>query len=225
LKEKEENVRKLFSTESVLKYFLFSVVLILIDQAIKYWVHKNMLLGYFGEKKIIGDFFKLHYVTNKGMAFGIELPSQYGKMILTSFRILAMFGIGIYLNYLHKHQMHKGLLWSVAAVLGGAIGNLIDSIFYGILINNSPDPNFKWFNGQVIDMFFFDFYEGQLPKWLPFWGGTWYSTPIFNFADACIFCGVVAMLIWNKTFFDESKTKEASEPTTLSESLDPINND
>jgi signal peptidase II len=188
--------------KSVLKYFLFALVLIIIDQAIKLWVHNNMLPGYMGEIKVIGDVVKLHYVTNRGMAFGLELPFANGKLFLSIFRLIAMVLIGLYLNYLHKHDFHKGLLYAVAAILAGAIGNLIDSIFYGVALGNAPaDAQSPWFNGQVVDMFFFDIYEGTLPDWIPGIGGTWYSTPIFNFADACIFCGVVAIMIFQNKFF------------------------
>jgi signal peptidase II len=190
--------------KSVLKYFLFSLLLIIIDQCIKLWVHNNMLPGYSGQINVIGDFVKLHYVLNRGMAFGLEIPIANGKVILTVFRLVAMVLIGIYLNYLYQKKFHQGLLWCVAAILGGAIGNLIDSIFYGVALGNAPfDAPSPWFHGQVIDMFFFDIYEGVLPNWIPYFGGTWYSTPIFNFADACIFCGVVTILIFQYRFFKE----------------------
>ena len=207
--------------KSVFKYFLFSLLLIAIDQAIKYWVYKHMLPGYQGQINVIGEFFKLHYVTNRGMAFGMELPFANGKIVLTVFRLVAMVLIGLYLNHLYQKKYPAGLLWSVAAILGGAIGNLIDSIFYGVLINNAPfDAPYRWFHGQVIDMFFFDIYEGVLPNWIPIIGGAWYSTPIFNFADACIFCGVVSILFFQKSFFideEEQKTVGEEQAEILSE--------
>jgi signal peptidase II len=157
--------------------------------------------GYFGQIALIGDFFKLHYTLNPGMAFGIQIGSIWGKLMLTSFRIVAMFGIGYYLHSLTVKNSPKGLLISVALILGGAIGNLIDSVFYGVWFNNAPaGAPMSWFHGQVIDMFFADFYEGTLPDWIPLWGGTYYSTPIFNFADAAIFCGVMAILFFQNKF-------------------------
>jgi signal peptidase II len=91
-------------------------------------------------------------------------------------------------------------------ILGGAIGNLIDSVFYGVLLNNAPaGAPMQWFHGQVIDMFFFDFWEGVLPSWIPIWGGNYYSTPIFNFADAAIFCGVVIILFFQNQLFQQDK--------------------
>ena len=183
------------------RYFLLSIFIIALDQGIKIGVHMWMEPGYFGQIPLIGDFFKLHYTLNPGMAFGIQIGSIWGKLILTTFRIFAMFGLGYYLHSLTLKNSPKGLLVSVALILGGAIGNLIDSVFYGVLFNNSPaGAPMQWFHGQVIDMFFADFYEGTLPTWIPLWGGSYYSTPIFNFADAAIFCGVMSILLFQNKF-------------------------
>jgi signal peptidase II len=155
-------------------------------------------------------------VLNKGMAFGMELsfiPGGYGKIVLSLFRLVAMVGIGLYLVKLSRGNSHEGLLWSIAAILGGAIGNVIDSTFYGKLLGNHPPSSpTPWFHGQVIDMFFFDPYQGWIPDWVPLWGGSWYSTPIFNFADASIFCGVVSILIFQNKFFDQPKKVKVITP-------------
>ncbi len=178
----------------------------MLDQAIKMAVHFYMEPGYYGQIEIISPYVKLHYTLNPGMAFGIQLGSDYGKLILTSFRILAMFGIGYFLYKLTAKQSKPLLLVCTALILGGAIGNLIDSVFYGVLFNNAPlDAPMQWFHGQVIDMFFFDFWEGILPTWIPIWGGTYYSTPIFNFADAAIFCGVVTILLFQNHLFQQDQ--------------------
>jgi signal peptidase II len=190
------------------------------------------------EVPLLGEWFKLHYVLNRGMAFGITLdfiPKGYGKIVLSLFRIFAMFGIGYYLTKLASKKAHEGLLWSIAAILGGAIGNVIDSTFYGVFLNNAPlNSPTPWFHGQVIDMFFFDPYQGWIPEWVPIWGGSWYSTPIFNFADASIFCGVVAILVWQNTFFatldtpvtaptDTNNTPQVSDiDTTNEDKIDTI---
>ena len=188
------------------RYFLLSLLIIILDQAIKMAVHVYMEPGYYGQIEIIGSYVKLHYTLNPGMAFGIQLGSDYGKLILTSFRILAMFGIGYFLYKLTVNKSKPLLLTCTALILGGAIGNLIDSVFYGVLLNNAPlDAPMQWFHGQVIDMFFFDFWEGILPTWIPFWGGSYYSTPIFNFADAAIFCGVVTILFFQNYLFQPDK--------------------
>lgn len=190
--------------KSSYRYFLLSLLIILLDQGIKMAVHFLMEPGYYGQIELISPYVKLHYTLNPGMAFGIQLGSEYGKLILTSFRIFAMFGIGIFLFKLTVKQAKPLLLVSTSLILGGAIGNLIDSVFYGVFLNNAPiDAPMQWFHGQVIDMFFFDFWEGILPTWIPFWGGSYYSTPIFNFADAAIFCGVVTILFFQNQLFNQ----------------------
>lgn len=205
---------------SPLKYFGLTILIILIDQAIKLAVHKYMAPGFIGQINVIGDFFKLHYVTNPGMAFGITIDIAQGKLILSVFRILAMVGIGWYLVKLAQNGAYQGLLWCIALILGGAIGNVVDSIFYGKYLGNAPlGAPTPWFHGQVIDMFFFDFWEGMIPNWVPIWGGSWYSTPIFNFADASIFIGVVTILLFQKRFFGENK-KEGSPIAEVSQNLD-----
>ncbi|GAB3513713.1 lipoprotein signal peptidase [Emticicia fontis] len=188
--------------KSPYKFLLLTVVLILIDQGIKLWMYYDVLPNHYGEIDIIPGFFKLHYVENKGMAFGWTLAGDYGKLLLTIFRLFAMVGICWYLVHLARKNAHSGLLWSIAAVLGGAIGNVIDSTFYGVWLNNAPlDSATPWFHGQVIDMFYAYGLDGNYPDWIPFLGGQFNTTPIFNFADACIFCGVVSILIFQKSFF------------------------
>jgi signal peptidase II len=204
------------------KYFWLTFFLIVLDQIIKLSIHQY--LQYEGnEMPLIGDWLKLHYVLNKGMAFGITLdflPKGYAKIVLSIFRVFAMVGIGGYLVKLAKQKAHEGLLWSIAAILGGAIGNVVDSTFYGVYLHNQPaDSPTPWFHGQVIDMFFFDPYQGWIPDWVPLWGGTWYSTPIFNFADACIFCGVVAILIWQNTFFNTVPNESTPKDALTNESI------
>ena len=188
--------------KSPYKYLFLTIALILIDQGIKLWMYYDVLPNHYGEIDLIPGVFKLHYVENKGMAFGWQLAGEYGKLLLTVFRLCAMVGICWYLVYLARKNAHSGLLWSIAAVLGGAIGNVIDSTFYGVWLNNAPlDSPTPWFHGQVIDMFYTYGLDGNYPDWIPFLGGQYNTTPIFNFADACIFCGVVSILIFQKSFF------------------------
>ncbi|UBM59168.1 lipoprotein signal peptidase [Marinilongibacter aquaticus] len=189
---------------SAWKYFLFAIFLIVVDQAIKLWMHYVVIPDYFGEIDIIPGFFKLHYITNRGMAFGLELGGDYGKLVLTVFRVIAMGVISYFLVKLSKRNYPQGFLWSLAAILAGAIGNVIDSIFYGVFLNNAPfDAPSPWFHGQVIDMFYAYGLDGYWPDWVPVLGGTYNNTPIFNFADACIFCGVVVILVFQKTFIEK----------------------
>ena len=190
--------------KSPLKYFLFAFALIAFDQAVKMAVHHYMSPGFAGQIKLIGDWFKLHYVLNPGMAFGMQLSHTYGKLILSVFRLLAMIGIGWYLVHLAYRGAPGGLLWAMSMILAGAVGNVIDSTFYGILLDNAPyDAPMPWFHGQVIDMIFIDVWEGFIPDWVPVWGGQYYSTPIFNIADACIFVGVCFILFFQRRYFGE----------------------
>lgn len=199
------------------KYFLISLVVIIIDQVVKLLVHFNMEMGVSGQIQILGDFFKLHYLTNPGMAFGMRLGTEYGKLILTLFRLVAMGGISYYLFTLIRKEMPTGLLWCVALILGGAIGNVVDSIFYGVFLENAPyDSPTPWFYGQVIDMFYIDIWEGRLPDWIPFMGGDYMSLwPVFNVADASIFCGVFAILIFQNKFFLTTNNSDDVEKAEL----------
>ncbi len=186
-----------------LKYYLLSIAIIAIDQGVKLLTHFNMEMGVAGQIQLIGDFFKLHYLTNPGMAFGMELGSDHGKLFLTLFRLVAMVGIGYYLYLLVEKKAHRGLIWCVALILGGAVGNVIDSALYGVLLDNAPyNASTPWFHGQVVDMFYIDIWEGRLADWIPFWGGEYMALwPVFNIADASIFIGVFVILIFQKQFF------------------------
>ncbi len=198
------------------KYLLLSLLLIVIDQSSKMLVYKYMEPGFSGQIALVGDWFKLHYVLNPGMAFGMELGHEYGKLFLTLFRLVAMGAIAWYLINLAKRGAASGLLWALAMILAGAVGNVIDSTFYGVLLGNAPYGSATpWFHGQVIDMVFVDFWEGFVPDWVPIWGGQYYSTPIFNFADACIFVGVCTILIFQSSFFKHSHEYEVEEKEEL----------
>lgn len=188
-----------------MKYFGLSLAIIALDQLIKICTHIYMIPGYNGEIQLVGNLFKLHYTLNPGMAMGIELGTQYGKSFLTVFRIFAMFGISYYLYSLIKKREPKGLIICIAMILAGAVGNVIDSTFYGIWFSNAPsDAPSPWFNGQVIDMFYLDIWEGFLPNAIPLIGGQYYSIwPIFNVADASIFVAVIFLIINQKKYFAE----------------------
>ncbi len=161
-----------YTPMKIYKYFLLAFVVIIIDQVSKMLIYQNMNLH--DEITVIGNEqfgFKLHYLLNPGMAFGIQWKSALGKLALTIFRIAAMFGIGYYLLKMAKKHAHAGFLWCMALILGGAVGNVIDSTFYGVLLNNQPtDAPTPWFHGQVIDMLFFPLFDFHWPEWLPFVG-------------------------------------------------------
>jgi len=186
----------------VYKYFLIALVVIIIDQVSKLLVHNHMYLQQ--EINVLGDWFRLHYLLNPGMAFGIRWNNEFGKLTLTIFRIGAMFGIGYYLVKMAKKDTHPGFLWCMGLILGGAIGNVIDSTFYGVLLHNHPsDSPTPWFHGQVIDMLYFPIFHFIWPEWIPYVGGDYFEffSPVFNIADSSIFVGVVIILIFQRRFF------------------------
>ena len=178
-----------------LRYFTLIVSLILLDQFVKYIVHVNMPLH--TEISIIGDLIKLYHIENPGMAFGINFDFKYTKLILSLFRLFASFLIGFYLLKLLDKKTNPLLLICISLILSGAIGNVIDSVFYGIIYNNAPyNAPFALFNGQVIDMFYIDIWEGYLSDWIPLLGGSYLSLwPVFNLADSYIFIGVAILLL------------------------------
>lgn len=207
--------------KSPYKFFILTAVLVIIDQAIKMWMHYDVLPNHYGNLVVIPDIFDFHYVLNPGMAFGMEIGGSYGKLFLSIFRLFATFGIAYYIVHLSRKNAPSGLLWAVAAILGGALGNVIDSTFYGVFIEGNAIANSSspWFHGQVIDMFYFEVFDGFWPEWVPIWGGSYNSTPIFNFADASIFCGVAAIILFQKSFLEpgsETYVEDATEMQMLS---------
>jgi len=199
---------------SVLPYFLLALLVIGIDQLSKYLVHSSQTLTSGGEIMLIGRWLKLHYTTNPGMAFGVELPPPYGKLLLTAFRLAAVSGLSYYIVHLWRHRAAGGFIACMALILGGAVGNLVDSIFYGIIYHNAPagSPS-PWFFGQVIDMIYADIYEGFLPAAWPLVGGKYVSLwPIFNIADSSIFIGVALILLFQGRFFKQEEEVQATTP-------------
>jgi len=189
----------------IYKYFLIALFVIIIDHTSKLWVYNNMQLDQ--DIYVLGDWFLLHYLLNPGMAFGLKWRSEFGKLALTIFRIGAMFGIAWYVYKSYIRGAHKGFLTCLALILGGAVGNVIDSIFYGVLLNNAPaESPTPWFHGQVIDMLYFPIWEFYWPTWLPVVGGErfLFFSPVFNIADSSIFIGVVTILLFQKRFFNEN---------------------
>ena len=200
------------------KYLLIALGVILIDQSSKLLVHRYMELH--EEINVLGEWFKLHYLLNPGMAFGIRWESEFGKLALTAFRVVAMTGIAIFLVRSVRRNAHPGFLLCLAMILGGAIGNVIDSTFYGVYLHNAPfDSPTPWFHGQVIDMLFFPILEFHWPAWVPVVGGEYFLffSPVFNIADSAIFLGVLFIIIFQKAYFTP-----VHEDTLPEETLAPM---
>lgn len=179
------------------------ITVLAIDQCLKIWVLKNMYLGQ--TKSVIGNWFYLHFTENNGMAFGVELGGISGKLILTTFRLLAVAGIVWYLLKQIRSHAHYGLITCISLILAGAIGNIIDSVFYGVWFQDYVTyiEKGKYFLGRVVDMLYFPIIETHYPSWFPFWAGqdfTFFS-PIFNIADASISTGVITIIVFQKMFF------------------------
>ena len=185
------------------KPLLLIFLVLLADQVSKTWIKTNMYLGQ--EYKILGDWFIIHFTENNGMAFGLEFGGEFGKLALSLFRILAVGGIGYGLHYMIKHKYHRGFILNVALIFAGALGNIIDSVFYGVIYKYET-----LFHGRVVDMLYFPIIQGTFPTWFPFWGGEPFEffRPVFNLADAAISVGVITILIFQKTYFKEEVKDE-----------------
>jgi signal peptidase II len=185
-----------------------------------------MMLGQ--EYSVFGDWFYLHFTENNGMAFGLEFAGKFGKILLSLLRIIAVIGIGWYIYILCKKDVHTGLVVSASFIWAGAFGNIIDSAFYGIIFNDSlmnvatifPESGgySSFLHGRVVDMLYFPLFEGHFPSWFPFWANEPFTffRPVFNIADSCITIGVLLILIFQKKFFKDLKTKnENTENQTV----------
>jgi len=161
------------------KSILIILIILTLDQLFKILIKTNMSIGQ--EYPVIGNWFILHFTENNGMAFGMDLPGENGKIFLSLFRILAVTGIAFYMRYLIRQKAHNGLVLSVALILAGAAGNIFDSLFYGLIFDDSwgklatlfPEGGgySSFLHGRVVDMLYFPVIRGNWPDWFPFWGG------------------------------------------------------
>lgn len=202
------------------KPLIIIFIILLTDQLIKLYVKTHFFLGQ--EVHLAGDWFIIHFTENNGMAYGIEFGGNFGKLFLSLFRIVFVAGIFWYLWKLTKEKGDSLFIICIALIFAGAVGNIIDSVFYGVIFSDSNyevarfmpvEGGYSSFlHGKVVDMFYFPVIEGHFPDWFPFWGTEEFIffRPVFNFADASISVGVAMILLFQKRFFDE-KPKEVSE--------------
>ena len=211
---------------------IITIILILIaDQALKIWVKTHMHLGQ--QIPIFDGWFRIYFIENEGMAWGWKFGGDWGKMILTLFRLIAVvFGV-FYIKSILTKNYSRGFLICVALIFSGALGNLLDSMFYGLIFEDServavskmfPPHGYAGFlHGRVVDMLYFPIIEDKLlPDWVPIWGGERFTffSPIFNLADASISVGVIAILLFQKRFFHR-RPENAHHPTV--ETNTPVN--
>jgi signal peptidase II len=178
--------------------FVALFLVIVLDQWLKYWIKNTMILH--TERKIFGDWFILHFTENEGMAFGMKFFDVYGKYALTILRIgVSIFGFWYLITHIRKHASTFFLV-CVALILGGAIGNIIDCVFYGVVYHDMNQYEGGYLLGWVVDMLYFPMLEFKLPDGLPFLGGNTISffDPVFNIADAAISTGVITLLVFQK---------------------------
>lgn len=173
------------------------------------------------EIRVAGDWFIIHFTENNGMAFGMEFAGEYGKLALSVFRIIAVGGIGYYLYTQVKRGAPTGLVVSISLILAGALGNILDSAFYGLIFNESmtqvatlfpEDGGYAGFlHGRVVDMLYFPVMDGTFPDWLPKWGGDHFVffRPVFNVADSAITVGVFMIILFQKRYFKPDSPADA----------------
>jgi len=194
-----------------LKKAIFIIfIVLLIDQISKIYIKTNF---FYGEEVVVFDWFRIHFIENNGMAWGAEFGGKTGKLFLTIFRLFAITGIGYWLFTSIKKNAHNVLIVAVSLIFAGAMGNIIDSVFYGVVFNTpggheiaalfSEQAKGTLFFGKVVDMLYFPIWSGDLPSWIPYFGGKPFTffNAIFNVADTAISTGVGILIFFNKKAF------------------------
>jgi len=202
--------------------FFFIFLILLADQALKFYIKTTYAHG--EEHLVFGHWFRLHFVENEGMAWGWKFGNSgsWGKLALTIFRLIAViFGV-FYINKIIKQKLSKGFIICVGLIFAGAAGNLIDSMFYGLIFDKSCDQNTladcsevakafagqhygTFLHGKVVDMLYFPIIDSHYPQWVPWLGGKEFEffSPVFNIADASISMGLIIILLFQKRFFKQ----------------------
>ena len=215
------------------KLVIFIVLIIIVDQALKIWIKTHYPTGEI--TRVFGmSWFRLHFIENPGMAWGWKFGNETGKMILTLFRLAAVIFGTWYLGKIVKQRYSRGFIICAGLIYAGALGNLIDSMFYGMIFDKglhyyplvnmyngymgiaslSTDGYSSFLHGSVVDMLYFPMVQSTFPSWFPFVGGEEFEffSPIFNIADASISVGVITLLLFQKRFF-KKHNKEEDHPT------------
>jgi signal peptidase II len=201
---------------SIKKSILIISIILIVDQISKVYIKTNFKLY---ESVEVFSWFKILFIENEGMAWGAKIPGSYGKVILTVFRLFAIVGIGWWLWDSTRKKAPKVLLIAISLIFAGALGNILDSVFYGVFFSDSfgqlatflpPDGGYApLLKGRVVDMLYFPLYDGVLPEWIPIWGGERFVffEPVFNVADTAISTGFGILLVFHKKAFPKKTDK------------------
>jgi signal peptidase II len=198
------------------KSIVIIFLVLLVDQISKIYIKTNFI---YNEEVVVFDWFRIHFIENNGMAWGAEFGGRKGKLFLTIFRLFAITGIGYWLYTSVKKNAHNVLIVAISLIFAGAMGNIIDSVFYGVLFDTprnavatmfAEKPYGTLFFGKVVDMLYFPMWSGDLPSWLPIWGGKPFTffNAIFNAADSSISIGVGILIFFNKKAFPQEIKQE-----------------
>jgi len=206
------------------KAALIIILVLILDQALKFFIKTTMFLG--ESHSIIGHWFYLHFTENEGMAFGMRFGGDFGKLFLSIFRILAVIIISLWLHRVIKQNGNTGLIICISLIMAGAIGNILDSMFYGLIFNdpvgicgNEVATLFPkgggyagFLHGKVVDMLYFPVIETKFPMWFPFYGGEEFVffRPIFNIADSSITIGVLMLILFQRKLFISQKEQDST---------------